>query len=244
MMIKDYRAQLHYYMLISTPASMWDKYDALNVIGKTIFDELRDCSKEYDVGIKITLIEFDSLCRISHNAEDISDFQWTIIRDGQGVFLGDAYRCMHDLLDAHHIIVNSNGIPWYSPVFIFLGHSNPMDEYQEKLNQLKKNKWFIKGLKIAIRIGDYDWIDNVLTEFTNDKMGLFIAHNAKDLYKIGKAVIVESFLSTVKGLPSSLSLNEYRLLSIYQRLNNIQVDENLPLSFYGDNWIIDYKTYK
>lgn len=235
---------VHYYLLVNTPASMYDKYEALNAVGKNVFRELKKHTElEYnDIQVLITIIEFDQTCRITHCAEDVLDFTWSTVHAGQGVFLGHALEMLSNLLyeDRHNCF--SNGIPICPPIIICLGHSTPMDNYIDILNRLKVDKWFNMATKISIRIGDYDWVDEYMFEFTCDKRAVFVANTSQDLYSIFRSVIIGTFLATIKGKLDNVSLNQHRLQYVYNHLSMVLDSQNVSCTFSDNSWNVTLNT--
>ena len=233
-----YFPRVHYYLLVNTPASMYDKYEALNAVGKNVFRELKKYTEleYYDIQVLITIIEFDQTCRITHCAEDILDFTWSTIHAGQGVFLGYALEKLSNLLYEDRRNCFSNGIPISPPIIICLGHSTPMDNFIDILNLLKVDKWFNMATKISIRVGDYDWVDEYLVEFACDKRAVFVANTSQDLYSIFRSVIIGTFFATIKGKLDNVSLNQHRLQYIYNHLSMVPDNLNAPYTYSENSW--------
>lgn len=227
--------RVHYYLLVNTPAFMWDKYEALNVVGQNVFGELKNRPEleYYDIKVLITIIEFDQTCRITHCAEDVLDFTWsTITSDGLGVCLSDAYGCLLDLLNEDRHSCCLSGSPFFPPIIICIGHSVMPGE----LEFLRENTWFNSGNRLAIRIGDYDWVDECLVDFTCDKRAVFEANTSQDLYSIFKSVIIGTFLATIQGKPGNVSLNQHRLQYVYNHLSMVPDTQNAFCTYSENSW--------
>ena len=230
--------RVHYYLLVNTPASMWDKYEALNAVGKNVFGELKNRPElEYnDIQVKISIIEFDQTCRITHRAEDVLDFTWSAITEGQGVCLGDAYGILLNLLreDRHNYCFS--GWPFFPPIIICIGHSMPWGDFHKELELLKDNSWFNLGSRLAIQIGDYDWVDDCLVDFTCDKRAVFEATTSQELYLIFKSFIIGTFLATIQGKLDNVSLNQHRLQYVYNHLSMVPDNLNAPYTYSENSW--------
>lgn len=213
--------RVHYYLLVNTPASMWDKYEALNAVGKDVLGELNNRSElEYnDIKVLITIMEFDQTCRIIHCAEDVLDFTRSTITEGQGVCIVDAYGFLLDLLKEDRLSCCYSGKSFFPPIIICLGQSMPWGDYHEELKLLKDNSWFNLGSRLAIRMGDYDWCNEWLDDFTCDKRAVFEANTSQEFYLIFRCLIIGTFLATIHGKLENVPLNQYRLQYVYKHLS-------------------------
>lgn len=241
-----YFRRVHFYLLVNTPASMWDKYEALNAVGKNVLGELKNCPElaYNDIKVLITIIEFDQTCRITHCAEDVLDFTWSSITEGQVecACLGDAYGILLDLLkeDKHNCCFS--GRSFFPPIIICLCHSMPCGDYYEALKFLKENSWFNLGSRLAIRIGDDDWVDGCLDDFTCDKHAVFVSNTAQELYSIFRSLIIATFLATIKGKLDNVSLNQHRLQYVYNHLSMVLDIHNASYTYSENSWDVTLNT--
>ena len=112
----------------------------------------------------------------------------------------------------------------------------PWGDFHKELELLKDNSWFNLGSRLAIQIGDYDWVDDCLVDFTCDKRAVFEATTSQELYLIFKSFIIGTFLATIQGKLDNVSLNQHRLQYVYNHLSMVPDNLNAPYTYSENSW--------
>ena len=79
----------------------------------------------------------------------------------------------------------------FAPAVFLLSDGEPTDDYVEQLDELWKNNWFRKAIKVAVAIGE-DANTEVLSDFTGDTESVLTVHSPEALKKMVKFVSVTS----------------------------------------------------
>lgn len=180
--------------LIDTSGSMVDdgKIDAVNNAMHEAIPIVRNfAAKEISDKIQCSILEFNSGIKWIAEQVDAEDLQWIDLEASGGTSLGAAYTQL-----ASKLTRNKGGVMAQhlnnAPIIILITDGYPTDNSSAGLSILKKNKWFMAAVKIAIEITGGDVDRKQLIEFTGTNE-LVIPVASDRLEKELKNIVVNSF---------------------------------------------------
>ncbi|MDY6275544.1 MAG: protein phosphatase 2C domain-containing protein [Succinivibrionaceae bacterium] len=181
------------FFLIGTSGSMDGcKIGAVNESMREVLPMISDISAANpDAEINVAVLQFSKGASwIYKEPRPASDFVWNdLSAAGASVDLGEACRELNRKLSKNGFMKSASGS--YAPAIILLLDSEPTDDFEAGLAELKKNGWFRVAIKIAIAIGD-DANKEKLAKFTGTSETVFSVHNIDALNKMIRIVAVTS----------------------------------------------------
>jgi uncharacterized protein YegL len=183
------------FFVVETSGNMKGaKIGALNDTLEEVLPMVGEISKDNnDAEIEIAVLQFSSGAKwLYPNPVPAEGFSWRDLTAAGTTDFGVACTELASKLTRADggFMYSASGS--FAPVFILLSSLGPSDNYRAPLKNLKENKWFNVGIKIAIAIGDDDANLNVLEEFTGSKESVFTVHKIGALEKIIHCVAVTS----------------------------------------------------
>ena len=187
------RRTMTLFFLIGTSGSMDGcKIGAVNESMREVLPMISDISAANpDAEINVAVLQFSKGASwIYKEPRPASDFVWNdLSAAGASVDLGEACRELNRKLSKNGFMKSASGS--YAPAIILLLDSEPTDDFEAGLAELKKNGWFRVAIKIAIAIGD-DANKEKLAKFTGTSETVFSVHNIDALNKMIRIVAVTS----------------------------------------------------
>ena len=187
------RRTMTLFFLIGTSGSMDGcKIGAVNESMREVLPMISDISAANpDAEINVAVLQFSKGASwIYKEPRPASDFEWNdLSAAGASVDLGEACRELNRKLSKNGFMKSASGS--YAPAIILLLDSEPTDDFEAGLADLKKNGWFRVAIKIAIAIGD-DANKEKLAKFTGTSETVFSVHNIDALNKMIRIVAVTS----------------------------------------------------
>lgn len=180
------------FFLIDTSGSMeGDKIGAVDDAMDNITKIVGDISEENsDAEIRIAVLTFSSDWKwLNPQPVEATQFRWVPTEPSGLTSLGAACRELNEKLSTKGFMASSSG--YYAPVVILLSDGAPTDDFESGIAKLKRNKWFLNGIRAAIAIGD-EADKGVLEGFTGTGESVFAVHNIDQLKKIIRMVSVAS----------------------------------------------------
>lgn len=189
------RVKTIFYLLDNSGSMNNDgKIGALNQAMRDSIQELKSKSETNTAAIiKIAVLAFCNNSYWIYDAPiDIADFpDWEDIKAGGVTDLGDA------MIRLNAKLTNEKGgflyekTSSFSPSFILISDGQPTDDWESALKNLKNNKWFNYGEKIALAVGDSAQDEEclkVLSSFTGQDDAVIKIDNSEALIKMIKFV--------------------------------------------------------
>ncbi len=180
------------FFVVDTSGSMEGaKIGTLNQAIEDVIPEISEISQNNADGqIKIAVLAFSSGARwITPKPVPAEDFSWDYL-DASGLTdFGDACRYLNEKLSRNAFMSEITGS--FAPAVFLLSDGEPTDDYVEQLDELWKNNWFRKAIKVAVAIGE-DANTEVLSDFTGDTESVLTVHSPEALKKMVKFVSVTS----------------------------------------------------
>ncbi len=180
------------FFVVDTSGSMEGaKIGTLNQAIEDVIPEISEISQNNaDAQIKIAVLAFSSGARwITPKPVPAEDFSWDYL-DASGLTdFGDACRYLNEKLSRNAFMSEITGS--FAPAVFLLSDGEPTDDYVEQLDELWKNNWFRKAIKVAVAIGE-DANTEVLSDFTGDTESVLTVHSPEALKKMVKFVSVTS----------------------------------------------------
>ena len=187
------RRTMTFFFLIGTPGSMAGrKIGAVNESMRELLPNISDISAANpDAEINVAVLQFSKGASwIYKEPKPASDFEWNdLSAAGASADLGEACRELNSKLSKNGFMKSASGS--YAPGIILISDSEPTDDFEAGLAELKKNGWFRGAIKIAIAIGD-DANKEKLAQFTGTSEAVFTVHNIGALKKMIRFVAVTS----------------------------------------------------
>lgn len=151
------RKELHVFYVLDTSGSMEGaKISALNHAMEETTEAMKTLAKNNgDARLKIAVMEFNSGCRwmTSNGPEDLEeDFEYEYLDAGGMTDIGAALIELNSKLSQHAFLDSMTGA--LMPVIIFMTDGYATDDYTKALEDIRKNRWFARGIKIGVAIGD------------------------------------------------------------------------------------------
>lgn len=151
------RKELHVFYVLDTSGSMEGaKISALNHAMEETTEAMKTLAKNNgDAKLKIAVMEFNSGCRwmTSNGPEDLEeDFEYEYLDAGGMTDIGAALIELNSKLSQHAFLDSMTGA--LMPVIIFMTDGYATDDYTKALEDIRKNRWFARGIKIGVAIGD------------------------------------------------------------------------------------------
>ncbi len=111
----------------------------------------------------------------------------------------------------------------FAPAIFLLSDGEPTDDYELAFEQLSRNNWFKKAIKVAIAIGD-EANKNVLAQFTGSKEAVVTVHTPETLKKWIQFVSVRA--SEVASKSANINTQKYKGTPSSTNNTNINQDVN------------------
>lgn len=150
------RKDLHVFYILDTSGSMdGEKISKLNHAMEECTVALTNIAKKNaDAKLKIAVLTFNSKCEwvTKNGPEELEDFEWEYVEAGGLTVMGEALKELDSKLSRHKFLNSMMGA--LMPVMIFMTDGYATDDYMQALEEIRKNKWFRRGTKIAFAIGD------------------------------------------------------------------------------------------
>jgi len=189
------------FFLVDTSGSMDEqgKIDAVNNAMHEAIPVVRDfASKEASHKIQCSILEFNSgINWITEQPVDAEDLQWIDLKASGGTCLGAAYTQLASKLTRKEGGVMAQHLN-NAPIIILLTDGYPTDDSSTGLSLLKKNRWFMAAVKIAIEITGGDVDRKQLIEFTGTNE-LVIPVASDRLQKELKNIVVKSMTNSTSA---------------------------------------------
>jgi uncharacterized protein YegL len=181
------------FFLVDTSGSMsGSKIGALNAAIEEVIPELRALSAaNADARIKIAALEFSSGSRwiTASGPVNVDDFRWQYLDAGGVTELGDACKKLNEKLSTKTFMQEATGS--FAPALFLLSDGEPTDDFDGGLDELKKNNWYKKGIKVAVAIGD-GANKQTLAKFTGGMESVLEVHSVLMLRKMIRFVSVRA----------------------------------------------------
>ncbi len=184
------RRTMTLFFLVDTSGSMaGSKMGTVNSAIEEVIPEIRKLSSENaDAAIKIAVLEFSNGARwITPAPIECDDFTWSFLSADGLTDFGDACKKLNEKLSRNAFMSDVAGS--FAPAVFLMSDGEPTDDYTRELEELKKNNWFKKAIKVAVAIGD-DANRDVLAEFVGNREGVLTVHTPEALAKMIRFVSV------------------------------------------------------
>ncbi len=180
------------FFVVDTSGSMeGSKIGTLNQAIEDVIPEISEISQSNaDAQIKIAVLAFSNSAKwITPKPVPAEDFSWDYLNASGLTAFGDACSCLNEKLSRNAFMSEITGS--FAPAIFLLSDGEPTDEYIDCLDDLWKNNWFRKAIKVAVAIGE-DANKEVLADFTGDPDAVLTAHNPEVLRKMIRFLSVTS----------------------------------------------------
>lgn len=151
------RKELHVFYVLDTSGSMeGSKISALNHAVEECTEALKILAKNNgDAKLKVAVMEFNSGCEwiTTNGPEDLEeDFEYEYLEAGGLTDIGQALRELNNKLSRHAFLNSMTGA--LMPVIIFMTDGYATDDYETALEEIRQNRWFARGTKIGLALGE------------------------------------------------------------------------------------------
>ena len=197
------RKDLHIFYVLDTSGSMSDngKIGMLNRAMEETVDALQDVAKHNgDANLKIAVMEFNTGCHwITDNGpEDMTDFEWEDLKAGGLTDIGDALEELNNKMSTHAWLNSMMGA--LMPVVIFMTDGYATENWEQKLDTVRENRWFHRATKIGFALGD-DADKKMIAAVVGNSEAVIQTNDLETFKKLIKLVSVTS--SMLKSQPGS-----------------------------------------
>ena len=183
------------FYVVDTSGSMTgDKIGSVNsAMEEAITVDLPDISTANDdAEIRVAIMQFSSGCSWitpSSGPIGIGDVIWNDFHPSGLTDLGAACVELDKKLSRNEFLESQTGA--YAPVILLFSDGGPTDNWENGLEQLKKNNWFKHAIKIAIAIGE-DADKTVLATFTGTPESVIAVNDKHTLKALIRKVSVRA----------------------------------------------------
>ncbi len=183
------------FYVVDTSGSMTgDKIGSVNsAMEEAITVDLPDISTANDdAEIRVAIMQFSSGCSWitpSSGPIGIGDVIWNDLHPSGLTDLGAACVELDKKLSRNEFLESQTGA--YAPVILLFSDGGPTDNWENGLEQLKKNNWFKHAIKIAIAIGE-DADKTVLATFTGTPESVIAVNDKHTLKALIRKVSVRA----------------------------------------------------
>lgn len=177
--------------LIDTSGSMEGRsIAAVNDAMREVIPDVKDISnKNADTNIKFAVMTFSSGTNWeTPEPVELDSYKWTDLCAGGTTDMGEAFEELNSKLSRNSFLQDPAGVK--APVIILLSDGEPTDDYKAGLKLLQQNKWFKRGIKIALGVDDANM--DVMSEFTGSKESAIYLRDKSLLKKLIHVVSVTS----------------------------------------------------
>ncbi len=189
------RKQLNIFYVLDTSGSMDGVPIAtLNrTMSETISSVKQLVEKTADALVKISVLLFNSSCQWVQpkGAERLEDFIWEDVKAGGMTEMGLALKELNSKMSRKGFIESDIGS--YLPVIIIMTDGRPTDEPDEALEEIKKNKWFTKAVKIGFALGPCADV-NLLEKIVQDSEAVIKTDSLETFARLFKKATVNSIV--------------------------------------------------
>ena len=156
------RVQHIFYVMDTSASTQGETISALNRAMEKTVEALKDEAKgNLDAEFKIAVLEFSSGCKWmeSQIPERVEDFVWKPLTVGGMTDVGCALKELNSKMSRDAFLKTTAGC--YLPLIIFMTDGSSTDDYKKPLEEIRKNMWFSRAVKIGFAIGDNPDVDMV-----------------------------------------------------------------------------------
>lgn len=150
------RRELNVFYVLDTSGSMDGlPIHILNRAMEETINVLRQMADHNgDARLKISVLEFSTNAKWMqpNGPEDVEDFIWTNLTAGGLTNVGAALDELNDKLSTSDFLHSMTGS--LLPIIIFMTDGYATDEYEKKLEEIRKNKLFRRATRIGFAIGE------------------------------------------------------------------------------------------
>lgn len=177
--IDSINTDMRFYILLDTSGSMEGaKIAALNDAMANIVTELQQCANSSKKHIVLSILSFGREPKWMYEKSlSIQEFEWIKLTPKGMTPLGKTCLELHSRLISDMSTVNDD------ICIILLSDGCPTDDYDEGIETLQANEYFIKAYKYAIAIGNNADIPSLL-RFTDDSSHIFQQNKTDELLNV------------------------------------------------------------
>ena len=230
------------FFLVDASSSMeGGKIGAVNDAIRNVLPMVNDISvNNNDAEIRVAVLKFSSGVEWVYSEPKLaSDFEWLDIQAAGLTDMGEACRELSRKLSRSAFMKSEGG--FFAPAVILLSDGHPTDDFAAGLNSLKRNKWFMKGIRVAIAIGN-DADKDALAQFCLDKEGVFDVHDIESLRKVIRLVaLTTSQIGSTSATTADTTKQGQVIAAVKQGLENdkpssVEEGKLEPAEPKKDNW--------
>jgi len=209
---KQIRRVIPIFFVIDTSGSMaGERIGNVNKAMEEVISDMRHLVEIYKyIQIKISVLEYSDDARWQNPEPiDVTKFVYLLLETYGGTSFSLMLEALNDKLTIKPREYMGEDSPMTTPLILFMSDGVPNDEYEDCLNIIKNNQWFMNAKKAAVAIGDAADI-GLLSELTGTKDYIIAVQDACNLPNILRRMIRSFFWQPIGG-KSMLDKNENRV---------------------------------
>ena len=183
------------FMLDTSGSMSGAPIGAVNAALENVLPELismNDSNPDNEIKVAVMTFSFGADWAIGGeellSPEDVRN-SWNDLGAGGPTSMGAAFKALNDKLSVTHgFMKRASGS--VAPVLFLLSDGEPTDDYQDGLQELKKNNWYKIAVRVAVGYGDSN--DDVLRDFTGNSETVLHTNDPAELKKMIKFIAVTS----------------------------------------------------
>lgn len=130
-----------------------ERIQAVNAALREVKSALQDMKRDNGLELKIAVMSFTSSARWHLDLTDIDEVSLENLTTRPGLTeYGNAFHELNKVLSKNRFMKHTGKKA--PPAIMFLTDGEPTDQYQDDLEELKKNPWFANASRSAVLLGD------------------------------------------------------------------------------------------
>jgi len=190
-------------LLLDVSTSMHGvKIDALNAAAKEMIASFSHEMGEFSTVIAVITFGSAVSCHFNPPYKKSQEIEWIDLAVSGSTPMGEALKMAKSLIEDKETTKGK----WYRPAVILISDGQPTDEWEAPMNDFINEGRSSKCDRMAMAIG-HDANEAVLGRFTaGTENQLFFAHDAKDIHKFFKLVVMSVSKRSRSTNPNVLAL--------------------------------------
>lgn len=167
------KRKLHFYWIEDCSGSMRENMNIVKDTMQGCLPDMRTANHNNpNADVYVRTVQFATTASFVDEATPVDQYVVKEMKAEGLTNIGELFELLNEELTVENL-----GKRGLKPVLVLLCDGVPTDEWEDKLELLKKNVWFQKSVRIAIAIGcDVD--NEVLNEFTGNPETVLTAENS------------------------------------------------------------------
>ena len=175
------------FVIDSTRSMDGERIGAVNSALAEVVDSLRDLNNAHNLDLRVAIMSFTHSIQWERTLTPIEELDVPVIKTRPGNTLyGVAFRELQNVLRTDRFMEHSGKIAAPAIIFMTDGEPDPADDYDNDLDELQKNGWFLAASRSAILIGDaihHQKARDAVSRFVSDTANVTAAEDGSNIIR-------------------------------------------------------------